>query len=125
MLFMLSLTDILRWTSVAFLLISTILFPLPFTPPALFSRHEQQLDSCLVITILRVTISKFLLMTTPPYRPASPPAFLCRRVRQLERYVWAVNQGVNEDEVFSSLTEDIQRDVRRHLSLELIKKVSE
>ncbi|GJP54069.1 hypothetical protein CLOM_g13184 [Closterium sp. NIES-68] len=50
------------------------------------------------------------------------PRDLQRRVRQLERYVWTVNQGVNEEEVMTSLSEDIQRDVRRHLSLELITK---
>ncbi|CAI5961781.1 unnamed protein product [Closterium sp. NIES-64] len=46
-----------------------------------------------------------------------------RRVRELERYVWTVNQGVDEEEVMTSLSEDIQRDVRRHLSYELITKV--
>ncbi|CAI7915431.1 unnamed protein product [Closterium sp. NIES-53] len=48
------------------------------------------------------------------------PRELQRRVRDLERYVWTVNQGVNEEEVMTSLSEDIQRDVRRHLSYELI-----
>ncbi|CAI5469405.1 unnamed protein product [Closterium sp. Yama58-4] len=50
------------------------------------------------------------------------PRDLQRRVRELERYVWTVNQGVDEEEVMTSLSEDIQRDVRRHLSYELITK---
>lgn len=48
-----------------------------------------------------------------------------RRVRDLERYVWTVNEGVDEEAIISELTEDIQRDVRRHLFLQPIKKVWE
>eukprot|EP00270_Netrium_digitus_P021426 TRINITY_DN9164_c0_g1_i1.p1 TRINITY_DN9164_c0_g1~~TRINITY_DN9164_c0_g1_i1.p1 ORF type:complete len:914 (-),score=241.95 TRINITY_DN9164_c0_g1_i1:493-3114(-) len=50
------------------------------------------------------------------------PSEIQSRVRQLERYVWTVNQGVNEEEILSTLTEDLKRDIRRHLSLELITK---
>lgn len=41
----------------------------------------------------------------------------------LERYVWTVNEGVDEEAIIQGLTEDIQRDVRRHLFLQPIKKV--
>eukprot|EP00271_Cylindrocystis_brebissonii_P009102 TRINITY_DN23752_c0_g1_i1.p1 TRINITY_DN23752_c0_g1~~TRINITY_DN23752_c0_g1_i1.p1 ORF type:complete len:1143 (+),score=181.38 TRINITY_DN23752_c0_g1_i1:629-4057(+) len=50
------------------------------------------------------------------------PRELAQRVRDLERQIWAANQGVDEQEVLGHLSEDIQKDVRRHLCLDLIKK---
>ncbi|XP_031105525.1 probable cyclic nucleotide-gated ion channel 20, chloroplastic [Ipomoea triloba] len=47
---------------------------------------------------------------------------LRRRVRQAERYTWAVTRGVNEERLLEDLPEDIQRDIRRHL-FKYIKKV--
>ncbi|KAH9290365.1 hypothetical protein KI387_034482, partial [Taxus chinensis] len=46
-----------------------------------------------------------------------------RRVRQSERFKWAANQGVNEEELMEDLPEDIQREIRRHICLDLLKKV--
>eukprot|EP00271_Cylindrocystis_brebissonii_P019873 TRINITY_DN630_c3_g1_i1.p1 TRINITY_DN630_c3_g1~~TRINITY_DN630_c3_g1_i1.p1 ORF type:complete len:1337 (+),score=314.68 TRINITY_DN630_c3_g1_i1:750-4760(+) len=50
------------------------------------------------------------------------PLPLIMRVKELERLMWAANQGVDEAEMLDSLTEDLQREVRRHLTLDLIKK---
>ncbi|XP_031404830.1 probable cyclic nucleotide-gated ion channel 20, chloroplastic isoform X2 [Punica granatum] len=43
------------------------------------------------------------------------PEELRRRVRQAERYNWAATQGINEEMVLENLSEDLQRDIRRHL----------
>ncbi|MCO5564634.1 hypothetical protein L7F22_018300 [Adiantum nelumboides] len=49
--------------------------------------------------------------------------FLLRKVRQVERFKWAANRGVDEEELLKSLPEDIEKEIRRALCLELIKKV--
>ncbi|KAI5083177.1 hypothetical protein GOP47_0002920 [Adiantum capillus-veneris] len=46
-----------------------------------------------------------------------------RKVRQVERFKWAANKGVNEEELLKSLPEDIEKEIRKALCLELIKKV--
>lgn len=51
------------------------------------------------------------------------PAFVRRRVRESERFKWAANQGVNEEQLLEDLPEDLQREIRRHLCLDLVKKV--
>ncbi|XP_057855168.1 probable cyclic nucleotide-gated ion channel 20, chloroplastic [Cryptomeria japonica] len=51
------------------------------------------------------------------------PLQMRSRVRQSERFKWAANQGVNEEELMEALPEDLQREIRRHLCLDLLKKV--
>lgn len=51
------------------------------------------------------------------------PAFVRRRVRESERFKWAANRGVNEEQLLEDLPEDLQREIRRHLCLDLVKKV--
>lgn len=51
------------------------------------------------------------------------PALVRRRVRESERFKWAANQGVNEEQLLEDLPEDLQREIRRHLCLDLVKKV--
>ncbi|KAH9290368.1 hypothetical protein KI387_034485, partial [Taxus chinensis] len=46
-----------------------------------------------------------------------------RRVRQSEQFKWAANRGVNEEKLMEDLPEDVQREIRRHLCLDLLKKV--
>lgn len=46
-----------------------------------------------------------------------------KKVREAERFRWAANRGVNEDELLKGLPEDIEKEIRRALCLELIKKV--
>lgn len=46
-----------------------------------------------------------------------------RKVRQVERFKWAANRGVNEEELLKSLPEDIEKEIRKAICLELIKKV--
>ncbi|KAM0952853.1 putative cyclic nucleotide-binding domain, Ion transport domain, rmlC-like jelly roll [Dioscorea sansibarensis] len=50
------------------------------------------------------------------------PEDLRRQVRQAERFSWAANRGINEEELIECLPEDIQIDVRRHY-FQFIKKV--
>lgn len=42
------------------------------------------------------------------------PEDLRKRVRHAERFSWVAMRGVNEEELLSSLPEDIQRDIRHH-----------
>lgn len=51
------------------------------------------------------------------------PVSVRRRVRQSERFKWAANRGVNEEQLLEDLPEDLQREIRRHLCLDLVKKV--
>ncbi|KAJ1698707.1 hypothetical protein LUZ63_007219 [Rhynchospora breviuscula] len=52
------------------------------------------------------------------------PEDLRERVRLAERFLWAANRGVNEEELMSKLPEDIQRDIRRHFFKFLNKVIS-
>ncbi|KAF5725388.1 hypothetical protein HS088_TW23G00110 [Tripterygium wilfordii] len=51
------------------------------------------------------------------------PSRLIRRVRQYERQRWATMGGEDEMELIKDLPEGLRRDIKRHLCLELIKKV--
>lgn len=51
------------------------------------------------------------------------PVSVRRRVRQSERFKWAANRGVNEEQLLEDLPEDLQREIRGHLCLDLVKKV--
>ncbi|XP_048138308.1 probable cyclic nucleotide-gated ion channel 20, chloroplastic isoform X2 [Rhodamnia argentea] len=50
------------------------------------------------------------------------PEQLRRRVRQAERYNWAATRGVNEEMLLENFSEDLQRDIRRHL-FKFVKRV--
>lgn len=45
------------------------------------------------------------------------------RVRQQERCRWAATRGVDEEALVSNLPEGLRRDIKRHLCLDLLKKV--
>eukprot|EP00249_Psilotum_nudum_P024564 c29222_g2_i2 orf=140-2212(+) len=51
------------------------------------------------------------------------PLSLRRRVREAERFKWAANRGVNEEELLKTLPEDLQKEIRRFLCLGLVKRV--
>eukprot|EP00897_Mesotaenium_endlicherianum_P003352 jgi/Mesen1/3044/ME000018S02352 len=55
-------------------------------------------------------------------RQRNLPLRVRKRVRQLERFQWSANRGVDEEELLGTLSDDLKREVRRHLYLELIKK---
>lgn len=42
------------------------------------------------------------------------PLWICRRVREAERFSWLTTRGVNEEDLLSNLPEDLQRDIRRY-----------
>eukprot|EP00850_Spirogloea_muscicola_P025696 SM003963S15176 [mRNA] locus=s3963:209:888:- [translate_table: standard] len=54
-------------------------------------------------------------------RRVLPPAFR-KCVRQLERYTWAASRGVDEEGLLGSLPTEMQRDARRFLCLDLVRK---
>ncbi|KAJ4838571.1 hypothetical protein Tsubulata_040250 [Turnera subulata] len=49
------------------------------------------------------------------------PLELRRKVREAERYNWAATRGVDEKRLMEDLSEDLQREIRRHL-FEFVKK---
>ncbi|XP_020582179.1 cyclic nucleotide-gated ion channel 2-like [Phalaenopsis equestris] len=51
------------------------------------------------------------------------PSRLRQRVRQYERQRWAAMRGEDEMDIIQDLPEGLRRDIKRHLCLELIKKV--
>lgn len=51
------------------------------------------------------------------------PLKLRRKVRQAERFKWAANKGVDEEQLLKDLPEDIEKEIRKALCLDLIKKV--
>lgn len=51
------------------------------------------------------------------------PSHLRQRVRHFERQNWVTTGGVNEMELIKDLPEGLRRDIKRHLCLQLIKKV--
>ena len=54
---------------------------------------------------------------------SNPCLLWCRRVDELERLKWVSNQGIDEAQMLETLTEELKHEVRRHLYLDLIKKV--
>lgn len=54
-------------------------------------------------------------------RQLPPPLRL--RVRQQERHRWAATRGVDEEALVEDLPEGLRRDVKRHLCLDLLRKV--
>ncbi|KAJ7520604.1 hypothetical protein O6H91_19G012800 [Diphasiastrum complanatum] len=51
------------------------------------------------------------------------PLDIQKRVRQAVRFQWAATRGVDEKEILEGLPEDLLKFIRRHLFLELVKKV--
>jgi cyclic nucleotide gated channel len=48
---------------------------------------------------------------------------MSRRVTATERFKWAQTRGVEEKELLSGLQEDLQMEIKRFISLDLVKKV--
>ena len=51
------------------------------------------------------------------------PEDLRRRVREYNQYKWIATRGVDEESLLKSLPVDLHRDIKRHLCLDLVKKV--
>jgi cyclic nucleotide gated channel len=52
------------------------------------------------------------------------PDNLKQRIRSYEQYKWQENRGVEEETLIRTLPKDLRRDIKRHLCLALVKKVS-
>ena len=52
------------------------------------------------------------------------PENLKERIRKYEQYQWQENKGVEEEALIRNLPKDLRRDIKRHLCLALVKKVS-
>ncbi|KAE9584195.1 putative potassium channel, voltage-dependent, EAG [Lupinus albus] len=51
------------------------------------------------------------------------PSELRERVRRYEQYKWLNTRGVDEDNLVRSLPKDLRRDIKRHLCLNLVRRV--
>ncbi|KAG6556786.1 hypothetical protein Mapa_001732 [Marchantia paleacea] len=51
------------------------------------------------------------------------PGVLRNRVRRYDQYKWLETQGVDEQALLRSLPNDLRRDIKRHLCLDLVKRV--
>ncbi|KAK4266989.1 hypothetical protein QN277_023838 [Acacia crassicarpa] len=51
------------------------------------------------------------------------PQNLKERIRRYEQYKWQENRGVEEEALIHNLPKDLRRDIKRHLCLDLLKKV--
>ena len=52
------------------------------------------------------------------------PHELQGRVRGFVQYKWLATRGVDEESILQALPADLRRDIRRHLSLDLVRRVS-
>ncbi|XP_022974666.1 cyclic nucleotide-gated ion channel 1-like [Cucurbita maxima] len=52
------------------------------------------------------------------------PEDLRQRVRRYDQYKWQLNRGVKEEELITNLPKDLRKDIKRHLCLSLLKKVT-
>ena len=52
------------------------------------------------------------------------PEDLRQRIRRYDQYKWQLNRGVKEEELITNLPKDLRKDIKRHLCLSLLKKVS-
>ena len=52
------------------------------------------------------------------------PENLRKRIRRYEQYKWQKTRGVDEENVICNLPKDLRRDVKRHLCLALLRRVS-
>ncbi|EPS70634.1 hypothetical protein M569_04125 [Genlisea aurea] len=51
------------------------------------------------------------------------PESLRERIRKYEQYKWQETRGVDEDSLIRSLPKDIRREIKRHLCIDLLKRV--
>ncbi|KAK7317151.1 hypothetical protein RJT34_01135 [Clitoria ternatea] len=51
------------------------------------------------------------------------PDFVRERIRRHQQYTWRETRGVDEDSLIHDFPKDIRREIRRHLCLELFKRV--
>ncbi|KAL5062411.1 hypothetical protein RYX36_024148 [Vicia faba] len=51
------------------------------------------------------------------------PEYMKQRIRRYEQYKWQENRGVEEETLIRNLPKDLRRDIKRHLCLDLLKKV--
>jgi cyclic nucleotide gated channel len=51
------------------------------------------------------------------------PEYLKERIQRYEQYKWQENRGVEEENLIRNLPKDLRRDIKRHLCLDLLKKV--
>ncbi|XP_050381435.1 putative cyclic nucleotide-gated ion channel 8 [Argentina anserina] len=51
------------------------------------------------------------------------PQDLRERVRRYDQYKWLETRGVDEENIVSSLPKDLRRDIKRHLCLNLVRRV--
>jgi cyclic nucleotide gated channel len=51
------------------------------------------------------------------------PQPLRQCVRRYHQYKWVATRGVNEEALLSDLPMDIRRDIKRHLCLDLVRRV--
>ena len=52
------------------------------------------------------------------------PENIRERIRRYEHYKWQENRGVDEEALIHNLPKDLIRDIKLHLCLDLLKKVS-
>lgn len=52
------------------------------------------------------------------------PPELRERVRRYDQYKWMETRGVDEENIVQSLPKDLRRDIKRHLCLNLVRRVS-
>lgn len=52
------------------------------------------------------------------------PKDLRERVRRYDQYKWLETRGVDEENLVQSLPKDLRRDIKRHLCLALVRRVS-
>lgn len=52
------------------------------------------------------------------------PHDLKERVRKYDLYRWVTTRGVDEEAIVKSLPVDLRRDIKRHLCLDLVRRVS-
>ncbi len=51
------------------------------------------------------------------------PHDLVERVRRFDQYKWVATRGVDEEVLVQSLPLDLRRDIKRHLCLDLVRRV--
>lgn len=52
------------------------------------------------------------------------PEELKERVRRYDQYKWLETRGVDEESLVQNLPKDLRRDIKRHLCLNLVRRVS-
>jgi cyclic nucleotide gated channel len=53
------------------------------------------------------------------------PENLQKCVRRYDQYKWLQTRGVDEENLIQNLPKDLRRDIKRHLCLELVRRVSQ